>query len=63
MRDSSYDYDWVALYKVNFHKAKERCVPFPDMPTLGWGPTPYSAELGLKSLTHHTGKCNKDVEG
>ena len=62
-REPNYDYDWVALYKIRFHKAKEKCVPYPDMPTLGWGPTPYAGELGIKSLTHHTGEVRASQRG
>ena len=38
-------------------------MPFPDMPVLGWGQTLYSEEMGLKSLTHHTGEVRTTPRG
>ncbi|KAL8620040.1 hypothetical protein ACOMHN_015322 [Nucella lapillus] len=61
--DPAYDYDWVVLYKLHFHKAKDKCIPYPDMPTLGWGLTSYIDDLGLQSLTHHTGEVRAGQRG
>ncbi|XP_076472308.1 uncharacterized protein LOC143301800 [Babylonia areolata] len=63
VKEPTYDYDWVALYKMRFLKAKENCTPFPEMPTLGWGPTPYANEMALKPITHHAGEVHTNQRG
>ncbi|XP_035828905.1 hillarin-like [Aplysia californica] len=56
IKDPTYDYDWIALYKIRFFKAKDKCLPFPNMPDLGWGPGQYATQLGLSALSHCSGE-------
>ncbi|GFO42476.1 kyphoscoliosis peptidase, partial [Plakobranchus ocellatus] len=63
IKDPMYDYDWVVLYKIRFFKAKEKCLPFPSMPELGWGPGPYSMQLGLSPLSHCSGEVKANTLG
>ena len=63
IKDPVYDYDWVVLYKIRFFKAKEKCLPFPSMPELGWGPGPYAMQLGLSPLSHCSGEVKANTLG
>ncbi|XP_041377436.1 uncharacterized protein LOC121389855 [Gigantopelta aegis] len=53
--EPGYDYDWIAVYKLVFKRAKDRCIPFPDTPDNGWGPGIETIETGLSPISHLCG--------
>nr|XP_022341994.1 uncharacterized protein LOC111135861 isoform X3 [Crassostrea virginica] len=61
IRDKTYDYDWVAIYKVVFGKDNDSIEPFPESPIIGWGPGRAMMEFGLAPMSHFGGEIkNKD---
>ena len=63
IKEPTYDYDWIAVYKIIFKKAKERCLPFPDSPDIGWGPGMETSETGLSPVSHHCGLVKAGENG
>ncbi|XP_052211940.1 lim and transglutaminase domain protein ltd-1-like [Dreissena polymorpha] len=50
-----YDFDWVAIYKVDVNSIPERQVFFPVVEDAGWGPNPILSEYGIECLSHSSG--------
>lgn len=50
-----YDFDWVAIYKVNVNSIPEKQTFFPVLEAAGWGPGKILAEFGLVALSHPNG--------
>ena len=47
-----YDFDWVAIYKVNVDSVPEKQTFFPIQDQAGWGPGKLLEEFGLAPLSH-----------
>lgn len=61
VRDKTYDYDWIAIYKLVFGKDDDSIDPFPECPIIGWGPGRAMMEFGLAPMSHFGGEIkNKD---
>lgn len=50
-----YDFDWVAIYKVNVNSIPEKQTFFPVLEAAGWGPGKILGEFGLQALSHPNG--------
>ncbi|XP_052760549.1 lim and transglutaminase domain protein ltd-1-like isoform X2 [Mya arenaria] len=59
----SYDYDWIAIYKIVFHEGQYGCPLFPPTPSTGWGPGRVAEATGLVPLSHFTGEVEMDDHG
>lgn len=45
-------FDLCCTYIIECPKAKHNCLPYPDCPSLGWGPVAETEEAGLRPLSH-----------
>ncbi|KAL4221367.1 hypothetical protein ACF0H5_019626 [Mactra antiquata] len=63
VKDSGYDYDWIAIYKLIFTESMYNCKPYPPMPIIGWGPGRETEKAGLVPLSHFTGEVEMDAHG
>ena len=63
--DPTYDYDWIAIFKLVFGNDNDDCEPFPECPIIGWGPGRATMECGLAPMSHFAGeiKQGKDDSG
>ena len=52
---SDYDFEWVAIYKVNCTGIPPKQTFFPIVEAAGWGPGKLLEEFGLAALTHSNG--------
>ena len=50
-----YDFDWVAIYKVNCTGIPPKQTFFPILEPAGWGPGKLLEEFGLAALSHTNG--------
>lgn len=55
VRTPEYDFDWVAIYKVEVKSIPEKQTFFPILEAAGWGPNKLLEEFGLVALSHQTG--------
>lgn len=62
VRDKTYDYDWIAIYKLVFGKEDDSIEPFPECPIIGWGPGRATMECGLAPMSHFAGEI-KNIDG
>lgn len=64
IKDTGYDYDWVAVYKFDFTGANCTDVdPFPECPVIGWGPGRTSLECGMAPMSHFGGEIVSPNDG
>lgn len=45
-------FDLCCSYVIECPRPKERCLPLPDCPPLGWGPVGRTKQAGLRPVTH-----------
>ncbi|XP_050413790.2 uncharacterized protein LOC126828203 isoform X1 [Patella vulgata] len=60
---SSYNYDWVVIYKLQFDKPSENTQLYPAHPDSGWGPASHTRAVGLSALSHKTGQVRATISG
>ena len=56
VKEDSYDYDWITIYKFKFTTGTEDVLPFPECPVIGWGPGRPTMECGMAPMSHYDGE-------